>query len=182
MGNFMSDRLNLVRLNESSSGGYVYGTLYTFAIHFTRIPYVLKYKFGFKNQEKAIMTNVPLRELTSSDPIDCVKDNEIELAKWLIFTGELKIDDPLSIWNYQTMLHYACALQREEIFDFLVKQGANLDIEDLNGQTPLMKAASVGHLKMVQTLVERGVDPRRRDWDGKQPLDKARLFNNHEVS
>lgn len=72
-------------------------------------------------------------------------------------------------------------MNREELFDFLVSQGANLMIRDQNGYTPLLKAASLGRVAMVKKLVESGVDPRHKDPWGNTPQDKAALFNRYEV-
>ena len=61
-------------------------------------------------------------------------------------------------------------------------QKANWMARDHNGYTPLLKAASIGHLSMVQDLVEKwGVDPRHTDPFGNTSLDKAKLFENTSV-
>ena len=86
-----------------------------------KLPYFLKYKLGFTNQERKIMCNVPGFSLTENDAVDSLRFNDIEEVKRMIFRGLHKIDDPVCLNNLQTMLHYAVTLQREEIFDFLLK-------------------------------------------------------------
>ena len=54
-------------------------------------------------------------------------------------------------------------------------------VRDMNGYTPLLKAASLGRLDMVKKLVESGVDPRHRDPWGNTPKDKASLYNRYEI-
>ena len=53
---------------------------------------------------------------------------------------------------------------------------------DANGYTPLLKAASLGRLKMVKTLVEKAsVDPRHTDPYGHTSRQKAQLYNKTDV-
>lgn len=79
------------------------------------------------------------------------------------------------------MLHDAIMMNREELFEFLINQKANLMVRDQNGYTPLLKAASLGRIDMVKRLIEEGVDPRHIDPYGNTPRDKAKLYNRYEV-
>ena len=72
----------------------------------------------------------------------------------MLFTSKILIDDPICMYSAHTLLHDAIILNREELFDFLLNQGANPNIEDTHGYTPLLKAASIGRLKMVKALIE----------------------------
>ena len=55
-------------------------------------------------------------------------------------------------------------------------------VRDANGYTPLLKAASLGRLKMVKTLVEKAsVDPRHIDPHGHTPREKALLYSKNDV-
>ena len=73
----------------------------------------------------------------------------------------VEIDDPIDSYSKHTLLHDAVIMNREELFDFLLSQGANLMVRDMNGYTPLLKAASLGRFEMVRKLIEKGgVDPR----------------------
>ena len=70
-------------------------------------------------------------------------------------------------------------LNRQELFDFLIQQGANPMVRDQNGQTPLLKAAAIGRLDFAKALVEKaGVDPRHVDPYGVTPREKAELYMN----
>jgi ankyrin repeat protein len=44
----------------------------------------------------------------------------------------------------------------EAIVQLLVEKGAALDLQDINGQTPLSLAVDYGHKPVVQLLVEKG--------------------------
>jgi len=55
-------------------------------------------------------------------------------------------------------------------------------VRDMNGYTPLLKAAAIGRTEMVKTLIEKGgVDPRHMDPYGNKPKDKAKLYNRYEL-
>ena len=102
--------------------------------------------------------------------------------KSYILNGTWAIDEIISQHSFHTLLHESITAHNEEIFDFLVTQKANCMVRDNNGYTPLLKAASVGDLHMVQTLVEKGgVDPRHTDPYGNTALDKAKLYENFDV-
>ena len=54
-------------------------------------------------------------------------------------------------------------------------------VRDMNGYTPLLKAAALGRIEMVKKLVEKGVDPRHKDPYGNTARDKAELYNRYEI-
>lgn len=110
-----------------------------------------------------------------------VKENNTEDIKKLIFKGIVEIDDPIDSYAKHTFIHDAVIMNREELFDFLLSQGANLMVKDVNGYTPLLKAAALGRTGMVKKLIEHGVDPRHKDPYGNTPKDKASLYNKYEL-
>jgi ankyrin repeat protein len=111
-----------------------------------------------------------------------VKNSETEEIKKVIFKGAVEIDDPIDSYSKHALIHDAVVMNREEIFDFLLGQGANLMVRDMNGYTPLLKAAALGRTSMVKKLVEKGgVDPRHCDPYGNTPRDKASLYNRYEI-
>ena len=79
------------------------------------------------------------------------------------------------------LIHDAVIMNREELFDFLLSQGANLMVRDANGYTPLLKAASLGRNEMVKKMIDKGVDPRHKDPYGNTARDKAALYNKYEL-
>jgi hypothetical protein len=58
----------------------------------------------------------------------------------------------------EVVLHDACRRGRVEIIDLLIQAGADLDVRNAIGQTPLMEAARYGELPAVQRLVAAGAD------------------------
>lgn len=51
---------------------------------------------------------------------------------------------------------YACCGGYEEVVRLLVDAGAELECHNENGHTPLMEAASGGHVNVAAILLERG--------------------------
>ena len=54
-------------------------------------------------------------------------------------------------------------------------------VRDVNGYTPMLKAAALGRTDMVKRMIEEGVDPRHIDPWGNTPRDKAKLYNRYEL-
>lgn len=54
-------------------------------------------------------------------------------------------------------------------------------VRDMNGYTPLLKAAALGRNEMVKKMIEHGVDPRHKDPYGNTAKDKAALYNKYEL-
>ncbi len=55
-------------------------------------------------------------------------------------------------------LHWACARNNSVIVAFLLDNGANIEVKDGNGNTPLIKAAAGPSPLAVELLLERGAD------------------------
>jgi ankyrin repeat protein len=63
----------------------------------------------------------------------------------------------------------------------LLEAGANLNVRDKEGQTPLYKAAKFGYSKTVEKLLDSGANPNLEDKDGKTALDVARTNKIREL-
>ena len=106
-----------------------------------------------------------------------VKGNELDDLKSMVFRELIPIDEPLDIYSKHTILHDAVALNKEELFYFILSQGANPMVRDANGYTPLLKAAALCRKDMVEYMVEKkGVDPRHVDPFGNTAREKAILY------
>lgn len=66
------------------------------------------------------------------------------------------VENPL-LNNQNTTIHEA-ARNNDKSIHTLIKLGANLNIKDHEGETPLMIAAEKGHIDLVQTLKCHGAD------------------------
>ena len=56
---------------------------------------------------------------------------------------------------------------------YLLSVGANCNIAESNGYTPLHWAASHGNIETLKVLLEAGADPSAADHQGRLPVDVA---------
>ena len=142
--------------------------------HIRRMVY---YHYGYQHHELRLVNPTQF----VSPRLAAIKTNDVETIRSNVLRGEWKVNDVVSINNMTTMLHEAVVMDRQEIFDFLMRQGADLNSRDRNGYTPLVKAASLGRIHMLKRLLEAGVNPFQRDPYGSTPIEKARIHEEWEA-
>jgi len=70
-------------------------------------------------------------------------------------------------------IHSACAISNFEIVEILIKNGADINAQQMSGVTPLHSAAHNGQTKIVKLLIENGARINTKTTDGKTPLAMA---------
>jgi serine/threonine-protein phosphatase 6 regulatory ankyrin repeat subunit B len=116
-----------------------------------------------------------------------------EIVKYLINSST---DKKIGESNYSTPLHLAVESNKENWIrakqidkdradfystaKFLVEKGYDVNAKDSEGNTPLHKAAFVGHGKNVELLIQNGANINTTNNRGETPLFKA-FFSTHEV-
>lgn len=71
----------------------------------------------------------------------------------------------------ETPLTFACATRKSrEVILMLVSGGAHIDFRNKDGQTPMHRAAALGHYDVIQVLLELGASPNYKDTNGLTPL------------
>ena len=129
------------------------------------------YYFGYLQHELRLTSP----SINVSAKLVAVKGNDLDEIQKNLFNGNWKVDDVVSINNMTTMLHEAVVMDRRDIAAFLLRQGANPNLRDRNGMTPLLKAAALGREFMIVELIRAGVNPEHRDPHGYTPYEKAIL-------
>lgn len=98
-----------------------------------------------------------------NDELEAVRTGNLKAVKKFILNGQWKIDEVINKDSGHTLIHLSVVCGYEDIFDFLVSQGANVDVKDFSGYTPMLKAASLGRNSIIEKLIGLGVDPRATD-------------------
>ena len=103
-----------------------------------------------------------------------------ELTRWLVANGA--DINAVDITYKRTPLHHH-AMRRSGDVALLLELGANIDVKDTYGDTPLhMAAGSAFSLKNVQALIEKGADTTIKNAAGETPLTHAlKRANNIDI-
>jgi ankyrin repeat protein len=63
----------------------------------------------------------------------------------------------------KTLLSIACKSGNQEIVEFLIDNGVDINMCNSDGEHPLYSASSKGHYKIVNMLIKKGADPEEFD-------------------
>jgi len=97
------------------------------------------------------------------------------------------IKDPKSdVVNFQgflkiSTLHHAASYGHENIIKFLIANGAELNIKNYCGNTPLMNAIIHGHKKCVELLIANGADTNVKNMDYLSVLHVASIYGHKDI-
>jgi ankyrin repeat protein len=70
----------------------------------------------------------------------------------------------------QTPLYYAAREGKNQLIDFLIENGCNVNHIDTYGQTPIFYACREGRMDAIKQLVGYGADPDLVDNNGQTPM------------
>lgn len=102
--------------------------------------------------------------------IKYVKDTELT-ALFINSGADVNLEDTT---NLQAALHFAInETSSPEMINMLLEHGANINHQDIQENTPLMLAASIGNLEIVEILLENEANTEIKTEDGKQAADLA---------
>jgi ankyrin repeat protein len=79
-------------------------------------------------------------------------------------------------------IHSAVAGRYADVVRFLVEHGAEVNVRQHGGWTPLQAAALHGDRALVQLLLDHGADPHVRSDDGKTAADLAASTGHNDIA
>lgn len=114
-----------------------------------------------------------------SDPfIKAVQEDNLEEATALIAGRDVNLRDPSS---HTTALEYAVENGNRELVQLLLAAGANVNLTNDGGSTPLMMLGGDATADLVWDLINSGAEVNHKDNYGNTPLLTAAARNNSEV-
>ncbi|EKX46953.1 hypothetical protein GUITHDRAFT_107304 [Guillardia theta CCMP2712] len=75
----------------------------------------------------------------------------------------------------------SCVMKAVEMIDYFCSRGANVNLPDQAGNTPLIEAACRGNKEVVRKLLTSKADPRKKDRLRRTPLEIATLWGRKGV-
>jgi len=111
-----------------------------------------------------------------STPLFEAVDNGHADAVGLLLDRGAKPDNPNEFGYCNYALQSAAVMGYKKISKLLIDGGANVNMENKIGNTPLHYAAAMGNQPVVQILLDRGADPNITNKNGQTPLSKALDF------
>lgn len=112
---------------------------------------------------------------------ESVFNNDINEVKQVLADCDINEQDEE---NGFTALHYCAQNQYVDIAKVLIDAGANVDVKDVHGNTPLFKAVfySKGKTEMIKLLLEAGANPDEKNKSDVSPKELAESIGNFDVT
>uniref|UniRef100_A0A8D1BMC9 Fibronectin type 3 and ankyrin repeat domains protein 1 n=1 Tax=Sus scrofa TaxID=9823 RepID=A0A8D1BMC9_PIG len=102
------------------------------------------------------------------------------VIEWMIKDGcEVDAVDTGSGWT--PLLRVSAVSGNQKVASLLIDAGADVNVKDKDGKTPLMVAVLNNHEELVQLLLDKGADASVKNEFGKGVLEMARVFDRQNV-
>ncbi|XP_011841830.1 PREDICTED: fibronectin type 3 and ankyrin repeat domains protein 1 [Mandrillus leucophaeus] len=95
------------------------------------------------------------------------------------FFPNVDVVDTGSGWT--PLMRVSAVSGNQRVASLLIDAGANVNVKDRNGKTPLMVAVLNNHEELVQLLLDKGADASIKNEFGKGVLEMARVFDRQSV-
>jgi ankyrin repeat protein len=97
-----------------------------------------------------------------------IASGNMHFIRYVFQRHSIDINDPVS--QGFTALHLATRRKLADVAQFLIENGADVDVRDDQGETALHVAARRGSIPIVQSLLRHGADVNARDKHGDRPI------------
>uniref|UniRef100_K7FVD8 Ankyrin repeat domain 53 n=1 Tax=Pelodiscus sinensis TaxID=13735 RepID=K7FVD8_PELSI len=101
----------------------------------------------------------------------------LECLKLIIENFEVDVNLPsLTGWSpIHLVMNKESGPNALECLQYLIEKGADINVQNQGGMSPLHKAASEGRLDCIIELVEAGADVHAKDLEGQEPFDLCKI-------
>lgn len=104
--------------------------------------------------------------------VTAAKNNRVEIVSTVLDQASVNIDAKITE-NDETLMHIAAGNGKANMVRFLLKNNADINAVDLNGNTPLICAVINGKYPMVKRLIRNGADVYSADSGGNTAIHLA---------
>ena len=112
---------------------------------------------------------------------EAAKFGNIEVVKQRLASG-VDVNAVEDEWS-MTPLFFAANKGHDQVAEFLISAGADVNAKDRFDRTPLYRAAYWGHKEIAEILIAKGADVNTQPRDGTgTPLDWANQYGRHETA
>ena len=137
----------------------------------------------FKSQVLGIVSLVLILfnvNVQSQEIIDAVKSNDLNTVKSIIEEDKNQVNTHDNRNCYA--IHYACNIDSVDIVRYLVENGANINVQDVDGDIPISWALARGHKDIAKLLIEKGADLNISNNNGYTLLHWAAFSSDGEIA
>lgn len=117
-------------------------------------------------------------------PVHAACYNEFVKLTTFLVKHNADLDSPCKEIRGYSPLHILISTDKapEELIQLLVQKGANLNVQNDTGGTPLHLAVFWGHLNVVKTIVTAGARLDIKNSNGRTPLDLAATYGHKKIA
>lgn len=115
-------------------------------------------------------------------PIFCsIKGDNVEMFSKLLKSG-ISLNTKNEKVNGISLTHYAAALGKDAVLSYIVEQGADVNVVDMMGRTPLHFAATQNKITVLYILLNSGAIVDVVDQNGETPIDVAQKYGHNNYA
>lgn len=108
---------------------------------------------------------------------DAIYCNNVEALRYYLQTGDVNIKNERGMG----LLHYAIMFNNQEIFDMLLENYADVNIQDSFGDTPVIYCIVNNRMGFLKNLLSHGANLKLKNKDGQSALFKACNLGREEM-
>ncbi|XP_058882197.1 fibronectin type 3 and ankyrin repeat domains protein 1 isoform X2 [Acipenser ruthenus] len=157
-------------VNHKNGSGKDSLMLACFAGHLDVVKYLRKFGASWESRDKGGSTAMHW----------AADGGHLNVIDYMLRDGcKVDVKDNISLWT--PLMRVSAVTGNADVASLLVKAGADVNMRDKDGKTPLMVAVLNNHEELVQLLSEKGADHQVKNEYGAGVLDMAKAFGRQNI-